>query len=304
MPTLIRYPAFRTFETWRVEANNASEALLVSTRIAESDLARRVSLDGPSQPFRATYPSLVEPHAMSVPLSEALLRVQGSEAFLAGMAIPFVVAVYGEMLVDAARLLSGDGRWPFPEDPADLMLGPLRARLRSAGLTPPTDTESLIDFVQRLRNKIVHGGRVDRNLVDGWTRATPHAKAAWTRIAGQPRLVLGDRVQLTYRDVKATLAAAYRSVVEVNHGLGPILSRQAWSRIAVDDWLSQLSPVRSLYRDAALRKLGSYVRANYRPVGLSIRELGDEFLARPVWRADGLLPRRGEGEDGRAHACA
>lgn len=281
MPAIVRYAAFRTFDSWRIEANNAIAALVVSAQIAEADLTRRIGLGEGGRFLPVTYP-VPEARSLNRSLSDALEVVEGSEFFLAAMAIPFVVAIYGEMLVDAANLLDQDNQWPHAGRPEDLMLGPLRHRLRTAGLTPASDAESLIDFVQRLRNKIIHaGGRVDQGLIDGWMAVTPAARSRWTRMAGSPQLTIGERAPLSIRDIKATLGAVNHSVVEVNGALRRTLSRRSWARVAVDDWRSNRSAANSLNDLATLRKLSGYSRMYYGALGLSEGELATEVRADP-----------------------
>ncbi len=289
MPTLIRYPAFRDFSKWRVQTNDAIAAAFVATQIGATEAARMVAGGVGEELLSDAFPTVADARTMSVKLSKAVDQFAESESFLAAMAIPFAVSVYNDLLVDAARLLQIDGQLLDIGNPEARMLGPLRGDLRRAGLTPESDAESLVDFVQALRNKIIHsGGVATAGLAQTWQKVALHAQARWIRTAGAPILVPGKRVQLAYPEVRATLAALYRSVIEVNGALATSVSRATWLRVAVDDVLSQVSVERSTVRAAMNRRARKFLALHYRPIGLTDDEIDRELARRPVWRADGL----------------
>jgi hypothetical protein len=292
VPPIIYYPEFRAFQAFRTRANNATSAIQVSTQIGALDVQARIERDGDGALVTTTYPSIPEAREMNVPLSAATGRIEESSSFLASMAIPLVVAVYNEMLINAFDLLHQDGH--VAGDPRAMMLGQLRKKLRTAGLTPPSDAESMIDFVQRLRNRIIHlAGVADQSLLDAWTSATAPAKARWTRIAGHPQLLVDKAVVLHYADVKAAYSAVNRSVVEVNQALARKVSRATWARVAVADWVSVADFSQGFSRQDALRKARKYAASRYGPVGLTAAELDAELRATGTWRLDGTLaPRR------------
>ncbi|WP_445150497.1 hypothetical protein [Baekduia sp. Peel2402] len=178
---------------------------------------------------------------LNLPGNDVIQKLRDAESVHAAMAIPFHVAVFNEYLVMALELLQRDGQAETRKEPSRLMLGQLREALEGADITASSDYEAVMNFVQKLRNSIVHDGAIVRQgITMKWGELSDAQRAIWTDAAGRtPVMELGKRFPLGPEEVRATLAVTTFLVRELNEELGRRISRPTWAAIAVEDWRTE-----------------------------------------------------------------
>jgi hypothetical protein len=268
----LQHPAYREFERWRVETNDAGVAILVGLRLGRAHLSEL-----PPEVRREPLPELVDiedARRLNLPGDEVIERMRGAERVYAAMAIPFHVAVFNEFLVIALELLQADGIGLEAGRPHGLMLGDLRRALHDAGMSLPAQHEKVMDFAQKIRNSIVHDGAVARSgVINIWQGLTAREHAIWSEDAGRsPALVLGERIQLGPGEVRATLAVTTTLGRSVNHELERLISRRTWARVAVEDWRAEL-PEKWSDWERRTRNAHRWARHQYGSLELSETEI-------------------------------
>jgi hypothetical protein len=269
----VRHPAFRAFDRWRIEMNDAGIALLVCARIG------RAELETASKTSRQTYlpdlfPAIPEIKRLHRKPGDAARLAADAEATYALMAIPFIVAVVNDYLVTIGEMLNQSGKWKGKRVPTELFLGPLRKSLRKSGLHAPVPYNRLMDFVQTTRNTITHGAGIATPALErAWKDQSVHAKKTWTNLAGrQPPLIAGSRMAFGSPEVNAAWAITHRLAVGLNDELVATLPRSMWAQIAVVDYRT-LHPDSYKHRDRRLASVAGFARTHYGPLQLSADEL-------------------------------
>jgi hypothetical protein len=275
----LRHPAYREFERWRVETNDAGVAVLLGLRLGAAHLK---SL--PPMLRRERLPELVDiddAGRLNLSGDDVIERMRDAEGIYAAMAIPFHVAVFNEFLVTALEMLQADGQGLDVGDPQRLMLGPLRAALGTAGMAMPEDQDRIMTFAQKLRNSIVHDGAVARaGIVAVWAGLSDGQRAIWTEDAGRtPSLVIGERIFLGPGEIRATLAVTTHLGRSTNDELERLISRESWARIAVEDWIAT-SPEKWPDWERRARNVHSYARYEYGTLALTVSEIEAVLAAR------------------------
>ncbi len=278
MVQVVRYPAYREFNRWRIDANDYGQALAIGVRIARSHITRAREAN-PKQTLPEAFPDIAGVQRLRVKLSTASEIMLESERFLAYMAIPFYVAVYDELLLQTLRLLINE-RVVSYRDTSRVGLTDLRTTFRDeVGVQLSEPYSALFDWLQYLRNRIIHrGARVSSALASEWQHLDGTTKAIWTRAAKRsPVLDPGERADLGDGEVRATLAVTYRLAVGMNEELARLVHRNVWLRVAARDFLETYPRITELSRDRLVPKLLAHARIYYRPLELPDRHLVEAF---------------------------
>lgn len=279
MPGVIHYPEYREFEHWRVEANDHAMAALLGLRIAVEQIK---SLESGVELRRLPeiFPGVPEIERLNVDPATAAQTFLDAERSLAYMAIPFQLAVYNAYLAKTLSLLQSVGVAQPTRSPSEMSFASLRAAFtQDLKTTTSADHEALLDWVQSLRNRIIHhGGIASARLMQSWKDLRPTAKAIWTRAAGSPpRLTAGQRADVGAGEIRATLAVTGRLAKDLNRDLARLVPRAVWARIAVDDF-QRSHPGRWRPREPAFaRTLMGHANARYRRLGFTSDELAGEL---------------------------
>lgn len=266
----LQHPAYRAFERWRIETNDAGVAILLGLRLGSAHLR---SL--PPVLRRERLPELVDiEDAARLNLSgdDVIERMDAAEGIYAAMAIPFHVAVFNEFLVIGLEMLRADGQALDAGRPT--MLGPLREALAAAGMRMSADQDKLMDFAQKLRNSIIHDGAVVRAGILGiWDGLSREQHAIWTEAAGRPpHLVIGERIPLGPGEVRATLAVTTHLARAANGELERLISRSTWARIVVEDWRAEF-PQKWSDWERRVRNAHGWAQHQYGSLALTASEL-------------------------------
>lgn len=270
MSAHVRDPAFRRFDAWRVEANDATEASLLGLRLGREYLSRL-----PPMLRREPLPEIVDvPESERMRLSgdAVIQKLIDAERFWAAMAIPFAFSVLSEYLADVLTMFDDAGVCSLTDDPRDMQLGALRDTLgarRGCNVKASARAAKTLDFAQRLRNNIVHsGGYVNQQQIDRWTAMPTAAKRSWERAARRtPTLILGALTDLGPGEVRATLSATHGYAREINLAAAKRLPKAAWAGIAVDDWRAEFPHLWD-EKSKRLKRLRTYAEDRYTPVEL------------------------------------
>lgn len=274
----LQHPAYREFERWRIETNDAGVAVLLGLRLGAAHLK---SL--PPVLRRERLPELVDiEDAQRLNLSgdDVIERMADAEGVYAAMAIPFHVAVFNEFLVTALQMLQADGQALDVGDPQKLMLGPLRGALAAMGMRMPSDQDKIMSFAQKLRNSIVHDGAVARKgIIRIWSELSAEQQEIWIADAGRtPGLVNGERIALGPGEVRATLAVTTHLAKSVNDELQRLIARSTWARIAVEDWIARF-PEKWADWERRSRNAHAYARHDYGALALTLPEIENALAA-------------------------
>jgi hypothetical protein len=231
-------------------------------------------------------PALVDiedPQRLNLSGDDVIEKLQEAESFWAAMAIPFAVAVLNEYLVEVLSMFQAVGVAEAAGAPDELMLGAVREALESSkkgcGLEPDTKAAKTLDFVQRLRNDIIHsGGYISEKQVERWNDMDAVHHEAWEKAAGRaPKLVVGHRADLGAGEVRACLSATHGYAKSINGQAGKKLPKSVWGEIAAKDWQASYP---HLWADVANRprRAVRYATARYADIGLTEVDLAPALV--------------------------
>jgi hypothetical protein len=123
----LRHPAWRQFEAWSIQADDATEAALLGLGLGRAHLSAL-----PPILRRSALPDLVDVHdaiRLNLPGDEVIGKLKEAERFVAAMAIPFAVAVLNDLLAVALEMFQSAGAAVAIGDPFELVLQRLRDAL-------------------------------------------------------------------------------------------------------------------------------------------------------------------------------
>jgi hypothetical protein len=151
----------------------------------------------------------------------------------------------------------------------------------ATGVDLPAALLEAFDLARYLRNRIVHyGGVQGSHLSAKWRSLSRGAREAWIEVAGRP-LPAGksrEELDLGLNELIAVLALTKRLAVSVNVSLQPAIGREAWARIAVEDYQT-LQPERFAQRDVRLRRAFGFAMHYYLAIALTRDELAGALHA-------------------------
>ncbi|MGA3361626.1 MAG: hypothetical protein ABSD82_06315 [Solirubrobacteraceae bacterium] len=233
----LRHPAWRQFEAWSIQADDATEAALLGLGLGRAHLSAL-----PPILRRSALPDLVDVHdaiRLNLPGDEVIGKLKEAERFVAAMAIPFAVAVLNDLLAVALEMFQSAGAAVAIGDPFELVLQRLRDALTAHCAVAVSDNASrLLSFLQRLRNDIVHsGGRTTQKQIGRWNELNADQQARWEAAAKRlATLTVGRMTHLGAGEVRATWSVTRGYAREVNDVMTTALPRSVWARIAAEDF--------------------------------------------------------------------
>jgi hypothetical protein len=95
----LQHPAYRAFENWRIETNNAGVAILLGLRLGHAHIGQMPPVLR-QKPLSALV-DVDDAWRLDLPGDEVMEVMSRAETTYAAMAIPFHIAVYNEFLVTA-----------------------------------------------------------------------------------------------------------------------------------------------------------------------------------------------------------
>ena len=269
----IRFPAYRFYEAQRIEANNSVMALLAGAHLATHTLTLT---RGSNHLLPDIFPNVPHIGRFNLTTSMATTILENAEPHLAGMSVPYVLAIYEDfvktsalpMMVQAGRMTNSNVK--------DANSGTMHEELMNA-TSSSLDVHSLELFhvLRLMRNCVIHaGGLANRTLADLCSQIAPGSKALWERITGIdfPSPNAGDLVKLHHAEIIATLAIVKRLARDVNLLLVRSYPRSLWAEMVARDALQQSSG--NLGNPSqAMRNIKGLARHHYAALNLEEPEL-------------------------------
>jgi hypothetical protein len=216
-----------------------------------------------------------EAERLNLPVAHVEEKLRKAEGQVAAMGIPFAIAVLSDFLAVALETFNAAGIGVTGEDPTEMQLGKLRDTLAAhCKVVVGAPARRLLDFVQRLRNDIVHsGGRASQKLLDRWSDLGTEERQFWERVTGgTPSLILDEPVVLGRREVYVTWSLIRGYAREVNDSMATNLPRDAWARIAAEDF-EQEWPTKLADRIRKPKYGARYARTRFGDLKLTEEEL-------------------------------
>lgn len=275
---VVRFRAYRQYESLRVEASNALMGLLAGAQLADHLLQLN---RGSDRLLPEVYPNV--PHIRRFNLTaEAASDILGdADVHLGAMSIAYALALHEDYLKTCLGMAADAGLLSRRRARETRSAGQHEALEQACGVRmPPLPLEQL-GVLRKMRNAVVHdGGRVDEGLVDAIAGLSPQAVAAWTKVAGNDPTDLraGDGLRLGHGEMLLSLAVTKNVDRGCNSVMQAGLPRHHWVRIAVDDALAEHPD--SVRAGVALRKCHGFARYHYGPLELTRDEIEAELVGR------------------------
>ncbi|HEV2772474.1 MAG TPA: hypothetical protein VGV57_06555 [Thermoleophilaceae bacterium] len=278
---VVKFPAYRDFDTARIAANDAMMALLIGARLGEHDLM--TSAASPETRLPTLFGQIESIRRVNRTVGDAAQLLAQAEGHLAQMAIPYALAVHGAFVARTVGMLRRDGldsqsttrTHQWRADPNEIPLSVVHEYVEErSGRLLPRDLLEMFHLTRRVRNRLIHhGARAGSRLPLHYRNLPAPVRGSWERLAGRPLTVDVDgQLDLAEGELIAVLATSRRLADEVNALLAATLSRTYWAWTVVDDYASE-EPQRFAARSQRLRRVRGYARTRYRPLGLTEGEL-------------------------------
>jgi hypothetical protein len=190
----------------RQDANNAMMALLAGSKLAVNAL--RLS-DGSTMRMSQIFPRVPHIERFDLRVDAAAQLLDDAEAHLSVMAVPYVLALHEDYMIQCGSLLVSIGRMTATVLQA---LTPKTMHERfaaAAGTSLNGDHLLLFHLLRTMRNCQIHqGARANAELVSARSALSSSAEAIWVKLTSDPAplYALGDDVPLRQRDLIACLA--------------------------------------------------------------------------------------------------
>jgi len=277
-PPAVKFPGYRVFDESRVEANDAMVALLVGSRLSSHLLEANA---GSSAYLSEIYPAVRGIGRMYRTIDDTSQMLIEAERHLASMAIPYVWATYEELVNSAVKLFEECRMGPTGAERHNGLPGLHSYLERVSSIEFESDALALAELVRRIRVCIIHnGGRIRADLVDEWNSLAPSARTAWVGFAGHDLDVTKENLELTDRELVASLATTKWMARQISSLLVAALTAQDWSKAIVDDFLENYG--RPLPGETRMlrRKVKGWVRMYYSATNATDSDIDSELLGR------------------------
>lgn len=279
----IKYPGYRIFDRARVEANDATMALLVGSRLAAHLLTANA---GSLAYLPEIYPAVDGIGRLHLRADRASSLLRGAEPQLSTMAIPYIWATYEVLIESSIDILVVAGkRRPTRGELRRGMMGRHDYLGLVTGAPFVSDDLALIDLVRNIRNCIVHeGGLINAGVLGTWSALSAAAETRWIGDAGRALDLAGPSLDVRSGEVIGALAITKHMARQVSSLLGATLSTSSWSHVIVDDFLAnypELSKVRS-DPNVLRRKVKGWTRQFYASASVTATELDAELRNRSL----------------------
>lgn len=231
---VVRFPGYREWERRRVEASNAMMGLLAGAQLA-SHLLKLT--EGSSHLLPEVFPQVDHIGRFNLTTEEASTILASADSHLGAMSVPYALALHEDYLKTCLALLCRAGHCSSSEVENTKLAGqhPKIAE-RSGGSFDP-DRLAQLDTLRIMRNCMIHdGGRANANLVarvDDWSQTT---EELWVKVAPTMRGIrAGDPINFGHRQLILTLAVTKYLSREANVLIQPVVSRELWADVVVQD---------------------------------------------------------------------
>lgn len=210
------------------------------------------------------FPALPDVQRLNVGVPDAQRLLEGAEAHLAQMAIPYMVSVHEDFVNRCVDMVfRSQGKSPEDLDYKTRQLVRIHDTLVGLGAKSPEPTLLVIfDLVRRIRNQIIHDNGRQGDVVDVANQMAEEARVEWRRRAKRPLASDGSgRLLLGSSELFAVLVSLKSLVDQINVAMQSTLSVDAWAQIAIEDFLS--THPRGMNPEQTRRKLRGYTSHYY-----------------------------------------
>lgn len=277
----IQFPGYRRFDRARIEANDATMALLVGSRLATHLLAANA---GSAIYLPDIYPAVSGIDRLHLRADTASSLLRDAEAHLSSMAIPYVWATYEVFIESSTEILVAAGKRRMTSAERRRGIMGRHDYIGSVTTLFMTDDVALLNLIRNIRNCIVHeGGKVSLGVSRAWSALSPSAGARWIDYAGRALHLTGE-LDLLSGEVIGCLAITKVMARQVSSLLNAAVSGSAWSRIIVDDFLRNHPYSSRVAKDPAVlrRKVRGWNRMYYSSAGVTEAELDADLRRRSL----------------------
>lgn len=268
---VVRFPAYRQYESLRIEASNALMGLLAGAQLSGHLLQLN---KGSDRLLPEVYPNVPHIGRFNLTADAASDILSEADVHLGAMSIAYALALH-EDHVKTSLLMLADAGVTSRRRAREAHASGQHALLQEAcgDLLDPLPLEQL-DVLRKMRNAVIHdGGRVSPGLTASIESLSSGALAGWTKVAGRDPSGLrpGDRLRFGHGEMILALAVTKNVERGVNRLLQVGLPRVTWIDIAVRDAVASLPGV--LGGNAGPRKVHGFARHHYGPLAISRGEV-------------------------------
>lgn len=279
--TEVKFPLYRRFSAARISANNSMLALLAGSRLASHTLQLNL---GSERLLPEIYPGVADIDRFNLVTGSARDLLNGADASLAAVAIPYALAVHEDFVVSAIDEVKTRGT-TIPRVGRGVNAGTMHETLFLAlGTQEPAPYLEFFHVVREMRNSHVHeGGIPNARLIERLGALSAAAVSQWTRIAlQQPSAIVHEgHIVFTLGHLIMAFAVIKQLARDVNTALLTHWSRSEWLTIAVSDYGTVAG---SHHNSSGWRRgIAGFMRMNYAALGFSSIELEAESRRLELW---------------------
>ena len=298
----MEFPAFRTYEASRQEANNAMMALLAGSKLAAHTLQLTT---GSTRLLPEIFPGVEHVTYFNLRTDAATQLLRDTGHHLGAVAVPYALAVHEDFVMTVLSLLRENGfTRKAPGDNAD----PTKNRVTAWNMheamwmtvgqpLPPRGSVMALEhfhLLREMRNAQIHaGGAVSGRLSDEVDNMTSQAATAWERLSRRAPtdVIASDPLRFTTFDIFAVFSITKTLGRTVNTLLRDSLTTGQWADICLKDYSNLTSKPRG--SDRWLRGLIGHAAINYGAGVMTEQDVVDAAVAAGIWAAGrSWTPRR------------
>ncbi|WP_426118656.1 hypothetical protein [Kocuria sp. LHG3120] len=258
-----------------METNDTVMGLLAGSKLAAQTLK---ITEGSQLQLSKIFPRVEHIERFNLTTDHARIILENAETLLGTMAIPQILALHEDMMIDMLRMLELDN--PSRGDLSkDAKSANVHERFMAAtGIEFQEDVLKLFHLVRQARNTHIHEGRrADRRLVNGLNSTKRSALELWAMITKEefPRYKVNDLVRLGLPELIGILALTKVLAEEANEALQSSISHQTWADTIVADWKVDKRPGNP---DQQFRQITGLTRREYSVLEIPEEELRDAMV--------------------------
>jgi hypothetical protein len=271
---VVHFPAYRAFDSLRVVANDALMALLIGGRVGRAALES----SDPDE-WLPDVVQVEDARRLNLRVGSSKRLIESAEQYLSVMGIPFTVSVYQGFLGNAIKFLQdakvdSSGRNPFK-----FMLDDIHPHMKECGVELESDLCRLFDVVRLMRNRILHAAGIQGSAVRSTYKQLPKTAHSWWEERTGRAIGFegsGEMLNLGPPELIGTLALTKELGRQVNEGLIPLIERETWAVLVVEDYRAG-HPDKFKLKPQIFRSLKGFANNLYAPLSLSEEELTDAY---------------------------
>ncbi len=243
---IIKFSVFRDYEKAFIKANDAMMALLVASNLTVDHLNQ---YSGEEELLPGLFEKVPEIKRLNRTPNEAAVILKKSEAYLANMAVVYVLAVH-QVYMDAVVVFlreyhyEVEGKNPDGELAAIDSENIYKAIEECCGSSFDADLLEQFSFVRRLRNRIVHygGGPGSRLRREAGSMGGANQEL-WELRMGRSLndLLSHEYIELTAKELMGALSLSRKIAIETQELIAAKVDRSIWASIAVSEYAEENS---------------------------------------------------------------